>query len=81
MHAAVVNGCVRTAGEGRGAVMGDTFRVYTAEGDPGCTQKWSESKMLEFTACGRRPNGRLSCQLPASPEVGGVVAHLMDTLI
>jgi hypothetical protein len=47
--------------------------------DPGCTPKWSENKMLEFTACERRPNGSLFRQLVASPGTGGLIVHLMET--
>lgn len=59
--------------------MCDACHDHVAEGDPGCTSKWNENEMLEFTPCERRPNGGLSCQWVASPGTGGLVVELMDT--
>jgi ferredoxin len=79
VQAAILNSIVRTVAECDGSAICVTGYVYVAEGDPGCTPKWSENKMLEFTACERRPNGSLFRQLVASPGTGGLIVHLMET--
>jgi 2Fe-2S ferredoxin len=81
VQATILNSVVRTFAEGDRPAICATGHVYVAEGAPGCTLPWSENKMPEFTACERRPNGRLSCQLVASPGSGRLVVHLMDTRV
>ncbi|RZF24452.1 hypothetical protein EVC45_38750 [Paraburkholderia sp. UYCP14C] len=76
-----IDGFVGIAGEGSWVAMCDTCLVYAADGGPGSTPKWSENEMLEFTACERRSNGRLSTRLVASAGNGGPGVHLMDTRI
>ena len=47
----------------------------TAELDPMAPD---EDGMLEFTACGRRSNSRLSCQLKVTEALDGLVVHLPE---
>lgn len=43
-------------------------------GEPGL----DEDDMLEFTACERKPNSRLSCQITVSDELNGLVLNLPE---
>ena len=38
-----------------------------------------EDDMLEFTACTRQPNSRLSCQIRMSDELDGLVLNLPES--
>lgn len=38
-----------------------------------------EQAMLEFTASARGPDSRLSCQIPLTPALDGLVVHLPAT--
>ncbi|MDY0812973.1 2Fe-2S iron-sulfur cluster-binding protein [Kitasatospora purpeofusca] len=37
-----------------------------------------ENDMLDFTACPRRPNSRLSCQLTVTEALDGLIVHLPE---
>ncbi|MEU2561930.1 2Fe-2S iron-sulfur cluster-binding protein [Streptomyces longispororuber] len=37
-----------------------------------------EDEMLDFTACPRRPNSRLSCQLDVTGDLDGLIVHLPE---
>ncbi|GGS14744.1 (2Fe-2S) ferredoxin [Streptomyces aureoverticillatus] len=37
-----------------------------------------EDDMLGFTACPRRPNSRLSCQLKVTSDMDGLIVHLPE---
>ncbi|MEU2084754.1 2Fe-2S iron-sulfur cluster-binding protein [Streptomyces albus] len=37
-----------------------------------------EDEMLDFTACPRRPDSRLSCQLTVTDALDGLVVHLPE---
>lgn len=43
-------------------------------GEPGL----DEDDMLEFTACARQPNSRLSCQIRVDDELDGLVLNLPE---
>jgi 2Fe-2S ferredoxin len=38
-----------------------------------------ERRTLDTTACARRPNSRLSCQLIVSGSLDGIVVHTPET--
>ncbi|MER6143161.1 2Fe-2S iron-sulfur cluster-binding protein [Streptomyces sparsogenes] len=38
----------------------------------------NEDDMLDFTACPRRPNSRLSCQLEVTGALDGLIVHLPE---
>ncbi|MBR8641423.1 (2Fe-2S)-binding protein [Streptomyces tuirus] len=38
----------------------------------------NEDGMLDFTACPRRPNSRLSCQLEVTGALDGLIVHLPE---
>ncbi|MBB5938442.1 2Fe-2S iron-sulfur cluster-binding protein [Streptomyces zagrosensis] len=38
----------------------------------------NEDDMLDFTACQRRPNSRLSCQLKVTSALDGLIVHLPE---
>ena len=83
MQAAILNSIDGIVAECGGSAMCATCHVYVEEPDLGRTPKMedAENEMLEFTACERRPNSRLSCQLVVSPEMEGLVVHLPDTQV
>lgn len=37
-----------------------------------------EDELLEVTACERRPNSRLACQMPVSDALDGLVVHMPE---
>ncbi|MER5933284.1 2Fe-2S iron-sulfur cluster-binding protein [Streptomyces sp. NPDC002054] len=38
----------------------------------------NENEMLDYTACTRRPNSRLSCQLKVTEALDGLIVHLPE---
>ena len=73
MSAAVQDGLPGIIGECGGELMCATCHVYVvspATGGPGSDD---EDEMLEFAACERRDNSRLSCQLTVTSDVDWVV--------
>ncbi len=83
MQAAILNSIDGIVAECGGSAMCATCHVYVEEQDLGRTPTMedAENEMLEFTACERRPNSRLSCQLVVSEEMDGLVVHLPETQV
>ena len=83
MQAAILNSIDGIVAECGGSAMCATCHVYVEEGDLGRTPKMedAENEMLEFTACDRKSNSRLSCQLVVSADMDGLVVHLPDTQV
>lgn len=81
MRAAVMNGIDGIVAECGGEMMCATCHVYVEEGQLDRTPKMAEEEgaMLEFTACERRANSRLSCQLVATPEFEGLTVYLPES--
>lgn len=80
MQAAVTNGLPGIAADCGGAASCATCHVYV---DPTWLDRLSnpsedEEAMLDCTASERRPNSRLSCQIPLSDELDGLVVMLPD---
>ncbi|MGW2049664.1 2Fe-2S iron-sulfur cluster-binding protein [Streptomyces sp. NPDC001858] len=80
MQAAVSHGVPGIVAECGGNASCATCHVYV---DPG----WSgpagapndvEDEMLDFTAAERRPTSRLSCQIPLSAALDGLVVHVPE---
>ena len=80
MQTAVANGVTGIVAECGGAQMCGTCHVYVAEEwlDKLEPMQATEDAMLETTACERKPNSRLSCQIRMSPELDGLVARLPE---
>jgi 2Fe-2S ferredoxin len=83
MQAAIANCIDGIVAECGGSMMCATCHVYV---DPGQLDRLPpmssiESDMLDQTACERRPNSRLSCQLVATPEFEGLQVQLPDAQI
>ena len=80
MQTAVANGVTGIVAECGGAQMCATCHVYVAEEwvDKLEPMQATEDAMLETTACERKPNSRLSCQIRMSPELDGLVARLPE---
>ncbi|MFC5722714.1 2Fe-2S iron-sulfur cluster-binding protein [Streptomyces gamaensis] len=57
-----------------------TCHVYVDEEtrDKPAAMRANEDEMLDFTACPRRPNSRLSCQLKVTEELDGLIVHLPE---
>ena len=83
MQAAVFNGVDGIVAECGGSCMCATCHVYVREDQLALTPPMQpdEDAMLEGTACERRANSRLSCQLIVSPEMDGLVVYLPETQI
>lgn len=67
MHAAVRSGVPGIIGECGGELMCATCHVYVVSPETGGPASDDEDEMLEFAACPRRTNSRLSCQLVVGP--------------
>jgi 2Fe-2S ferredoxin len=80
MLGAQSNGVPGILGECGGQAMCATCHVYVDEKHlarlPEMTEE--EDAMLDDTACERRTNSRLSCQLEASDDIDGIVVHLPE---
>jgi 2Fe-2S ferredoxin len=80
MQAARAGGIVGIVAECGGSLMCATCHVYVEEGflelAPPVSEE--EDEMLEFTASGRKPNSRLSCQLVMSDALDGIVVHIPE---
>jgi 2Fe-2S ferredoxin len=77
MEGAVKNGIDGIVAECGGAAQCGTCHVYVEE-------QWlpklppmqdDENAMLDTTVCPRQPNSRLSCQIPVTKELDGLVVH------
>lgn len=80
MRAAVVGGVTGIVGECGGGAMCGTCHVYVDEEsrNPLPPMHGVENELLHCTASPRRPNSRLSCQLPVTDEIDGLVVHLPE---
>ncbi|MFJ9566998.1 2Fe-2S iron-sulfur cluster-binding protein [Streptomyces fuscichromogenes] len=80
MRAAVANGVDGIVAECGGNASCATCHVYVDEqhtervGPPTDV----EEEMLDFTAAERRPTSRLSCQVPLSDALDGLVVHVPE---
>jgi len=83
MRAAVMNGVDGIVGQCGGGAMCGTCHVYIAQDTtvrlP--AMRDVEDELLYGTACPRRDNSRLSCQLPVCDELDGLVVHLPATQV
>ena len=76
MRAALANNVPGIVGECGGELMCATCHVYvlTPRGlDPGLSE--DEDEMLDFAACPRRPESRLSCQIRMRDELDGLIVE------
>lgn len=81
MQSAVANGLAGIVAECGGSAMCATCHVYVDEQQLSRLEPVTavEDAMLDSTACARKPNSRLSCQLIATEESDGLVVHLPKT--
>jgi len=80
MRGALVNGVAGIIAECGGGAMCATCHVYVDEA-PGVRlppMSEIEDELLFTTACPRRPGSRLSCQIPVTDEIDGLVADLPE---
>lgn len=81
MRAALTGGVQGIAADCGGEASCATCHVYVDEewiekvGGPGL----DEDDMLEFTACERKPNSRLSCQIRIDQDLDGLVLNLPES--
>jgi 2Fe-2S ferredoxin len=80
MRAALANNIPGIVGECGGELMCATCHVYVLE-PRGLASGLSEDEdeMLDFAACPRRPESRLSCQIRMSDELDGLVVETPKT--
>jgi 2Fe-2S ferredoxin len=78
MQAALSNGIKGIVAECGGSAMCATCHVYVEDGFAARLPKMSadEDAMLDSTASERTGRSRLSCQLPVTPELDGMVVQL-----
>ena len=78
MQAAVANGITDIVAECGGTLSCATCHVYLVDGPldrlPPVSE--DEGEMLDFTASDREDSSRLSCQLPMTDEVDGLVVRV-----
>jgi len=81
MNGAVSHSLDGIVGECGGQLMCATCHVYVEPEFLGRLDAPSddEDAMLDTTACARRPNSRLSCQLVASGQLDGIVVRTPET--
>lgn len=81
MRAALTGGVKGIEADCGGEASCATCHVYVDEkwlpqvGEPGL----DEDDMLEFTACERKPNSRLSCQIKFDEDLDGLVLNLPES--
>ncbi|MFJ6900737.1 2Fe-2S iron-sulfur cluster-binding protein [Streptomyces hokutonensis] len=83
MRAATLNGVDGIVGECGGNMMCATCHVYV---DPDWSGRLAvpdeaEEEMLEEAASQVKECSRLSCQIPVSPELDGLVVHLPESQV
>ncbi len=81
MEGAIKNGVDGIVAECGGACMCGTCHVYV---EPEFLPRLKpmqddENEMLDTTACPRRPNSRLGCQLQVTKELDGLVVKTPET--
>jgi 2Fe-2S ferredoxin len=83
MRGAVLHGIDGIVAECGGSCMCATCHVYVEPtqldlvGKPGAT----EDEMLDSTACERKPNSRLSCQIEMTAALDGLVVFLPESQV
>jgi len=81
MRAALTGGVKGIDADCGGEASCATCHVYVDDawlervGEPGL----DEDDMLEFTACERKPNSRLSCQIRVDAELDGLVLNIPES--
>ena len=80
MRAALTGGVAGIAADCGGEASCATCHVYV---EPDWVEKVGgpgpdEDDMLEFTACERKPNSRLSCQIRVDADLDGLVLNLPE---
>ena len=76
MRAALAHAVPGIVGECGGELMCATCHVYVIEPrDMDAPMSDDEDEMLDFAACPRRENSRLSCQLKMSADLDGIVVE------
>lgn len=80
MRGAVINDVKGIVGECGGGAMCATCHVYIEPDSTVALPPVSdiEDELLHTTACPRRENSRLSCQLPVSDDIDGLVVALPE---
>ncbi|MCI0383433.1 2Fe-2S iron-sulfur cluster-binding protein [Streptomyces sp. CNQ085] len=80
MRGAKINNIDGIEAQCGGSAQCGTCHVYVDEANtlPLPEMHESEDEVLYGTACPRRDNSRLSCQLPVSEEIDGLVVHLPE---
>ncbi|MFP8961186.1 2Fe-2S iron-sulfur cluster-binding protein [Streptomyces nanhaiensis] len=80
MRGAKINNIDGIEAQCGGSAQCGTCHVYVDEANalPLPPMHESEDDVLYGTACPRRPNSRLSCQLPVTDEIDGLVVHLPE---
>jgi 2Fe-2S ferredoxin len=78
MQAAVAHGITEIVAECGGTLSCATCHVYVVDGpiDHLPPVSADEEEMLDYTASPRESSSRLSCQLPLSAEVDGLVVRV-----
>lgn len=81
MEGAVKNGIDGIVAECGGACMCATCHVYVDEAWLGRLNPMdeTEAEMLNATAAERRANSRLSCQIPVTKELDGLIVRMPET--
>jgi 2Fe-2S ferredoxin len=81
MEGAVQNGIDGILAECGGNLQCATCHVYVDEGFLGLLEpiKEDENEMLNVTASERKPNSRLSCQIPVTKKLDGLIVRLPPT--
>jgi 2Fe-2S ferredoxin len=81
MEGAIKNGVDGIVAECGGACMCGTCHVYVEEQFLPRLKPMQddENEMLDTTACPRRPNSRLGCQLQVTKELDGLVVRTPET--
>jgi 2Fe-2S ferredoxin len=80
MRAAVLHGIDGIVAECGGSALCATCHVYVDDGWLGrlAAVGDDEDALLDGTACERRANSRLSCQIKITPELDGLVLRLPE---
>lgn len=83
MRGAVLNGVDGIVAECGGGASCGTCHVFVDRENtrPLPPMHGVEDELLYGTACPRRDNSRLSCQLPVTDELDGLVVHLPESQV